>query len=681
MTDNRTLHTAQRNAEFARKDIEDKPTVNDGAASQLNADSSAIFSRYDQTNFDSQSNARQQVLEQQKARLKEAKNQIQDLLHSAGEGIVCIDLLGKITFANPKACSILEIEYTELLQRRMQDFLPLNQDDIHTLNKLTKAYHESPQSLMQNWHANRVLFLLNSDAGFSPGISHWKNNAGTVFHSEYSCHQTIDSNGNCVGAVITFQDFSQRHQLEEKLVEFVNYDPLTNLANRAYFHMSLRQDLAQQRQTNSCLALLLLDLDHFKYINDRLGYDAGDQLLRHVVDRIKSNIQIGDLVARLGGDEFAIILHDVNKTRDAGVVAKQIIAAVAEPMQLASNEVSTSVSIGIALAEDHESTMDDLLKAADTAMHTAKKQGRNNYKFFAEHMQSEAESKQRIQIMLHQAITNEELFMVYQPKVSLSNKKMVGFEALLRWQPKQGTPIGPETFIPIAEESGQIIELGEWVLRTVCQQIKQWQTLTGFKDMKVGINVSTRQLHTGGFHDLLQQVIKENGIAPHWIEIEVTETGVLTNPEIVIKELQKVHGMGISISIDDFGTGNSSLDHLRKLPLDVLKIDRSFIQDIGVDRQDEEIIRVVVAIAHTLGLEVVAEGGETPEQLDFLANINCDLLQGYFFSKPLSALEMTALINTTDLKFLDKFVRYEEYQRLIRSINALFPKVERYQRP
>ncbi|MCJ8268282.1 MAG: EAL domain-containing protein, partial [Psychrosphaera sp.] len=323
-----------------------------------------------------------------------------------------------------------------------------------------------------------------------------------------------------------------------------------------------------------------------------------------------------------------------------------------------------SFSIGIAILGDELNSHDDLIKAADTAMYAAKAQGRNNYKHFVESMQAETEQKQRIQTMLQRAIAEDEFYLLYQPKVCLLTKTMVGCEALLRWHPHDSAPISPILFIPNAEDSGQINEIGEWVLHSACQQISEWIKLDDYKDIIMSINVSTVQLGRGTFFEQVRSALSKYAIPATTLEIEITETGVMEKIDDVIIELQNIHQLGVKLAIDDFGTGSSSLELLRKLPLDVLKIDKSFIQDIGRDKQDEEIIKVILAVAKTLGLEVIAEGVESMEQLLFLSEGDCQLIQGYYFSKPVTAEQFAILIKTAKEVFNGYFPQGIEHTRV-----------------
>jgi diguanylate cyclase (GGDEF)-like protein len=489
----------------------------------------------------------------------------------------------------------------------------------------------------------------------------WRTDSGTIFYVEYTSEVTLDKNGKNIGGVVMFQNVTERKQNEYKLHHLANFDSLTDLANRAYFYDHLRKAIARFKRNRNDLAVLYIDLDHFKLVNDQYGHDTGDALLQYVSAMLRSSVREGDLVARMGGDEFAIILYDIDDANGMATVAQKILNKVDKPIEIQGIKLSVSVSVGIAYYEGIPMTIEQLLKSADTAMYSAKLQGRNNYQFFSASMHEKVQEKQHIQVMLQQAVINQELSLVYQPQVSLSKNNIVGCEALLRWQPKEGAAISPDKFIPIAEESGQIEELGEWVLSEVCQQVAQWSKSIDFKGLTVSINVSVRQLTTDKFYNTLAFLLKKYDVSPKFIEIEITETAMSTNYAKLVEELDKIRQLGVAISMDDFGTGHASLDNLRKLPLNKLKIDRSFIQDIGIDPCDEDITKVIMAIAKKMSLDLVAEGAETVEQLAFLSAEDCDIIQGYYFSKPVSPEQLFSYLQDNENLFEEKFKEYHVY--------------------
>ncbi|MBV1876251.1 MAG: EAL domain-containing protein [Pseudomonadales bacterium] len=566
------------------------------------------------------------------------------ILNAAGEGVIDVDHLGYIRYCNSKSCRLLAASSSQIIGSKFDDWFSDRESDTtkHSVDIYSRLYQQAKQEGLTR-QADMDIKLAS----------------GTRIPVEMNC---TTASKQFSTMTLLFQDITERLSMEQRLLKMANFDVLTSLPNRAYFYSTLGHALKRQDRLDHHLAVLAIDLDHFKYINDSYGHDAGDRLLRIISGRLLRCVRECDLVARMGGDEFSIVLYDVESSGDVVLIINKILEMVSVPINLPTGQVSTSASIGIALYSGEKTTLEDLLKNADTAMYEAKADGRNNYKFFAKDMQEKENQKQQVQVLLQRAVSDGELSLVYQPKVSLSSKRMVGCEALLRWNPAStilATELkSPAVFIPIAEESGQINLIGEWVLEAVFRQVKEWLCLPSYKGMTVSINVSTRQLMRPSFYPRVEALLESYKIPPSAIEFEVTETGVLDNVERVIKALQQLRELGARISIDDFGTGNSSLDHLRKLPFDILKIDRSFIKDIGVDRQDEEIIKVVMAIAKTMGLEVIAEGAETQEQLAFLDDIKCEYVQGFFFSKPLLADDLTRVIVEPGSGFMHKFAQY-----------------------
>jgi len=579
------------------------------------------------------------------------------LLNSVSEGILGIDLDGNITFANPKALELLAID-TENISGKLQDFLVLHKQDSTEILDCKDSNCELFDLLSSGFHDASRLGRTNLK-----GSGNWQSFAGKTFYSNYSCDVTRElngeSNGEINGAVVTFKDTTQEKETKAKLLHLANFDYLTNISNRAYFHDALNQSIKRVKRSNTTLAVMFLDIDHFKFINDQYGHDIGDLLLKEVSQKLSNILREGDLISRMGGDEFAIILQDIPANINVLNVAQKILSSVSEPLELNSVKIEVTTSIGIAFYDPHSMNIDDLLKAADTAMYEAKAEGRNNFQFFAKQMQDKAEQSQRVQMLLSKAILSNELTVLYQPKISLLQKKMVGCEALIRWFPEKGEMISPDIFIPIAEQTGQIIELGDWILNNVCQQISYWQTLPYFKEMVTAINVSVRQLGTSEFREKLVKAINTHGIKPEYIEIEVTETATFDDHNVFFSELEKIHALGVKISIDDFGTGHSSLDYLRKMPVDVIKIDRSFIKDIGKDVQDEELIRTILAISKTMSIHVIAEGVETVEQLIFLEENHVDDIQGYYFSEPIRAQVLSDVLNNNDNLYKEQFELFE----------------------
>ncbi len=447
--------------------------------------------------------------------------------------------------------------------------------------------------------------------------------------------QIAQSIGSQVG------QFMARRQAEERVRHLAHYDELTGLPNRSMFNQRLAHALAQARRNDKPLAILFIDLDRFKNINDTLGHDAGDRVLKEVAERLRGCLRESDTAGRLGGDEFVVLIEELSQPVYVAGVAQKILTAVTKPLILDAQEFHLTASIGISTYPDDSKDMQSLLKNADIAMYRAKEQGRNNYQFYSAQMNVHTLERLALESNLRRALERDEFLLHYQPKVDIGSGRITGMEALVRWQQPTKPLIPPAQFIALAEETGLIVPIGEWVLKTACAQNKSWQE-HGLPPLRVAVNLSARQF---GHETLLQdvaRVLNETGLDPTALEFEITESMVMHNPEHAVKLLTKLKAMGIRLSIDDFGTGYSSLNYLKRFPIDSVKIDRSFIQDLPGDGDDAAITRAIIAMAHSLRLKVIAEGVETEEQLSFLRNHGCDEMQGNYFSKPLPENEFFA---------------------------------------
>jgi len=434
-----------------------------------------------------------------------------------------------------------------------------------------------------------------------------------------------------------------RQQAEETINHLAYYDALTGLPNRALFNDRLAMALVQAQRHQRKLAVLFLDLDRFKTINDTLGHAMGDRLLQGVAQRLTSCVREGDTVARLGGDEFMLLLPGIEHVEDVAKIVQRVLEVLKPSFNFDGQEFHITSSIGIALYPNDSEDAEALLKNADTALHRAKEQGRNNYQFYIPSMNATSFERLILENNLRRALERKEFVLYYQPQVSLLTKRIVGMEALLRWQHPELGLVPPRKFIPLAEETGLIGSLGEWVLQTACAQNKAWQEV-GFPPLRVAVNLSAHLFRQQGLVETVARVLKETRLNPHYLELEVTEGTLMENAEATVSTLRKLKEMGVHLSIDDFGTGYSSLSYLRRFPIDTLKIDQSFVWDISSDPDDATIARLIIAMAHSLKLKVVAEGVETEEQLSFLRFHQCDELQGYLFSKPVPAEAFTQLL-------------------------------------
>jgi diguanylate cyclase (GGDEF)-like protein len=411
------------------------------------------------------------------------------------------------------------------------------------------------------------------------------------------------------------------------------YDPLTGLANRALFMDCLGRALvAEHRRPAQPFAVLFLDLDRFKTVNDSLGHIVGDQLLVGIARRLEACLRPGDTIARLGGDEFTILLADLDDISDATRVAERIRQELIAPFTLDGHQVVTNTSIGIVLSTGTYTRPEDVLRDADTALYRAKAHGKGRYEVFDRAIHANAVRLLHLEADLRHAIERRELVLHYQPVVGLANGAIEAVEALVRWQHPQRGLISPQEFIPLAEETGLIVRLGEWVLGAACAQMSAWHT-AGLP-LRVAVNVSTQQLKRNDMPARVARILRETGLDPRYLELELTESSVMDNPEAIIATLEELKAMGIQLSIDDFGTGYSSLSYLKRLPITTVKIDRSFVQDVTRDPNDAAITAAIRAMAHSLNLRVIAEGVETEEQLAFVCGQHCDSAQGYLFSRP-----------------------------------------------
>jgi diguanylate cyclase (GGDEF)-like protein/PAS domain S-box-containing protein len=448
--------------------------------------------------------------------------------------------------------------------------------------------------------------------------------------------------------IVAVQDISRRKEAEAAMLRMASHDALTGLPNRLLLQDRLAQAIAHAQRTRKQVSVMFVDLDRFKHINDSLGHDAGDQLIVEIARRLAGALRESDTVARQGGDEFVVVLADIAGPEDAAVVAGKLLDSLFQPVSLCGQELFPSASLGIAMYPQDGRDSETLLKAADSAMYRAKADGGNHHVFFAADMAAETQAHLRIENGLQRGLLREEFLLHYQPQVDVGSGRIVGIEALLRWQPQDGPMVAPADFIPLAEETGLIVPIGEWVLETALRQQARLARLTGGTPPRMSVNMSARQFRQQDVAAKVERLLKDTGCEASWLTLEITESVLMENPVAAAETMARLSGMGVHLAVDDFGTGYSNLANLKRFPIHCLKIDRSFVSDIGggkdAEGDDAAIVKAVIALAQSMKLDVIAEGVESAAQLDFLGANGCKQMQGYYFSKPVTAGEVEGLL-------------------------------------
>jgi diguanylate cyclase (GGDEF)-like protein/PAS domain S-box-containing protein len=543
-------------------------------------------------------------------------------VENTGSAVVITNAQGEIEYANTRFSDITGYSFPEIQGKKTS---------ILRSDTTSKGAHDNlweTISRHKKWHGT----LLN------------KRKDGTTYWSLQNISPIHDELGNITNFVSVSEDISKIKEHDQQLEKMAYFDPLTNLGNRRNFRRTLDQYL-QSPTNEGPHALLLLDLDHFKQINDTMGHEAGDALLNTIANRLCYCVPDQASVFRLGGDEFTIIFHALNDPNLIIHNVNEILRLLSQPVQIGFHDVRITVSIGITLIGADSQDPSDLLRNADLAMYHAKQLGRNTFAFYETHMDEKAQRILSIEHDLRNALTSKQLSLVYQPQVDGKDGRISAIEALLRWEhPTRGT-IPPDEFIPHAEETGAIIPIGRWVLLEACKAAQQLQD-EGLPPLKVCVNLSARQFDDPDLIEHIEEAIYKSGLASEWLELEITESMLMRDMQHAIETLKKIKMMGISLAIDDFGTGYSSLSHLKKMPVDLLKVDRSFLQDIPADKDNIAITSTIIAMAKQLGLSVVAEGVETKEQMLFLQGIDCRMMQGFLFSRPISFETFKTLYQT-----------------------------------
>lgn len=572
------------------------------------------------------------MLEKVVSEIKWLSHQNELILNSAGEGIYGLDLQGYITFCNPTAAGILGFEVSEMIGQHQNDILQHLRND-HVCYSLKESPIYIPLKDGTVRHAANEYFCRKD---------------GTSFPVEY-VSTPIREGAQIVGVVVTFKDITNRRQMEEKIHYQAYYDSLTHLPNRVLLNQQLNQGLAQAGLSGGIVGVMFLDLDNFKLINDTLGHSRGDQMLKKVAERFQGCVQINTTIGRWGGDEFIILVQGIKERSELTKVAETFLSSLEKPFLVEGHELFTTTSIGISLFPTDADDAEMLIRNADIAMYKSKEEGGNCYNYYSPIMNKENAERAALLNSLHKALDCGEFELYYQPKVNIRTGRIIGTEALIRWNHPQFGVVSPAKFIPLAEESGLIIPIGEWVLMKACTQNKAWQK-AGFPHLSIAVNFSTRQFYQPDIFLNIARILKETGMDPRYLDLELTENIIIQNT--AIQKMHELKNLGIQISIDDFGTGYSSLRYLQDFPIDNLKIDQSFIRKSTKDPKVEAITSTVINLAHSLNLNVIAEGVETEEEMAYLRSQFCYIMQGYYFSKPLPAAQITKLLHSEEVSLL-----------------------------
>ncbi len=546
--------------------------------------------------------------------LRESEERFHSAFELASIGMALVAVDGGFLQVNKSLTDIFGYTKHELLQANLQ--------------MLTHADNAD------NGLAFRLRQLLADDlASFQIEMECYHKIVGKIVWTLLSASLVCNADGDPQYFIMQIQDITNRKFAEQQLLYLANHDPLTGLSNREQFHSRLALALASVQRRETKLALMFLDLDRFKLINDTLGHRLGDLLLQAVSDRLRGSVRAQDILARLGGDEFIILLSDVTNIDDVARVAEKTIELLTRPYSLEGNDIVVTASIGISVYPDDGKDSHTLLMNADAAMYLAKERGKNNYQFYTVAMTERSLERMTIERGLRQALVNNELRLHYQPQIDLISGLATSVEALVRWQHPEWGLIYPDRFIGVAEETGLIVPIGAWVLRTACKQAKAWHDNDG-PFGSVAVNVSSRQFLENNLYQTVKRTLAETRLNPAALELEITESAIMQDPENTLQVLQQLRGLGVRLSIDDFGTGYSSLTYLRQFPVQSVKIDQSFVEGIPSDEGSRALVSAIIALTHELKLHVIAEGVETEGQLSFLSSHQCDSLQGFIFSRP-----------------------------------------------
>ena len=552
---------------------------------------------------------------QVESELKESEERYRMLVENQSDLVIKCDRAGRLLFVSPSFCKLFGRSEEQLLG---QPLLPIILQPGQTGHEELLPTTACPET---GYYREYLSPTVNGNRWIG-----------------WALRCTCTTAGQTEAVVGMGRDITDRKEAEQTITKLAYHDPITGLPNRSLLYDRLKLALNRAERDGQGVAVLFLDLDRFKSINDTLGHAAGDQLLQQVAGRLENCVRSSDTVARLGGDEFVVLISAVESDHAVGTVVMKILEQLGEPYRISEHEVYTTASIGIALYPRDGRDADDLLKNADMAMYQAKEGGRNTCHFFSPELNMRATERMLLESTMRRALERNEFFLAFQPQMELSSGRIAGIEALVRWRHPELGIVPPTHFIPIAEETGLIVPLGEWVLETACRQAVTWQQ-EGHPPLRMAVNVSARQFRQKNLGLRIEKILAATGLDPALLELELTESAVMENPDEAVLTLRQLKQMGITLSIDDFGTGYSSLSHLKHFPIDRLKIDRSFVRHVTRDQNDATIAEAIIALAHSMQLSVVAEGIEHDEQMQFMSNRRCDIMQGYYLSRPVSAAE------------------------------------------
>ena len=552
------------------------------------------------------------------SQLRVSERRFRDFAEAAGEYVWETDAESRFTFVSSRVRSVIGYDDAELVGRTGGDFMPPGE------------YERVLTWIRENRTA---------DGAFRDLEHRFVTRSGELLWVQVNAVSLTDAEGNFAGFRGTCRNITDRRKAEERISYLATRDPLTDLPNRLLFNDRLEQGLVNARRKREALALMFIDLDRFKNINDSLGHHVGDLLLQEVAARMQACVRKGDTLSRLGGDEFVVTLEGLQHAEDAAQVAQKIIQSLARPMEIGGHILTTSCSIGISIFPADAEDSAALMKNADTAMYHAKEKGRRNFQFFSREMNIRAVERHSLEMALRLALDRDEFELYYQPQIDIATGRIAGSEALLRWRHPEKGLLPPSMFIDVAEETGLIEPIGQWVLRAACTQNRTWQN-AGYPTLRVAVNISARQFNQPReFSKAIGRILASSGLDPSHLELEMTESVLLHNADENIAVLKRLGKLGTRIAVDDFGTGYSSLSYLKQLPIHTLKVDRSFVRDLESDKDSEVIVNTIIAMGHSLKLRVTAEGVENLAQLSALKRLGCDEYQGFLFSKPVSASE------------------------------------------